>query len=29
MACAPYIEKANRETNLLGTGAHQQLRPGG
>jgi para-nitrobenzyl esterase len=29
MACAPYIEKANRDTNLLGTGAHQQLRPGG
>jgi para-nitrobenzyl esterase len=29
MACAPYIEKADREPDLLGTGAHQQLRPGG
>jgi carboxylesterase type B len=29
MACAPYIEKFKREPDLLATGVHQQLRPGG
>jgi para-nitrobenzyl esterase len=29
MACAPYVERSNREPDLLTSGAHQQLRPGG
>jgi para-nitrobenzyl esterase len=29
MACSPYLEKANREPELLRSGEHQQLRPGG